>query len=387
MLLSCKHDGIVGYHDFFLDTDGDENIVICLVMEFCDGGDLWEKIAAARRAPVAEPPPWRAGCCSWCRRCGTCTRGASCTVTSSPRTSSSPRRARSSSSAIVRDRSRGHVGRRREDAGGHPDYMAPEVLEGGRTRRGGRVLARRHPDAMCASFPKMLAMYLGQGKQLGGRRRPSRWPHGGSWSRRWWRDEARRPSLMDWRARRLVARSAHLEGVSPQQSSPHPCQCRSRTRRRAAAARGHGRAEGQVGWRHRLSRWRQTRAAASSSSSGRPAARVDGYRARQRSTPLQDATGDPHLSSPSPKRRRVGSTASRRYWRRRATSRSRLTTLDAHTWYEFKVVAHNAEGESPASPPRSQSRRLDRRRRPTRRRPTRRRPTRLTRAEWSAAPS
>ena len=56
VLLSCKHDGIVGYHDFFLDTDGDENIVICLVMEFCDGGDLWEKIAAARRAHWARGP-------------------------------------------------------------------------------------------------------------------------------------------------------------------------------------------------------------------------------------------------------------------------------------------------------------------------------------------
>ena len=54
VLLSCHHDGIVGYHDFFLDTDGDENIVICLVMEFCDGGDLWEKIAAARRSSMSS---------------------------------------------------------------------------------------------------------------------------------------------------------------------------------------------------------------------------------------------------------------------------------------------------------------------------------------------
>ena len=56
VLLSCHHDGIVGYHDFFLDTDGDENIVICLVMEFCDGGDLWEKIAAARRSHTKLNP-------------------------------------------------------------------------------------------------------------------------------------------------------------------------------------------------------------------------------------------------------------------------------------------------------------------------------------------
>ena len=61
VLLSCHHDGIVGYHDFFLDTDGDENIVICLVMEFCDGGDLWEKIATARREHTALQPADVAG--------------------------------------------------------------------------------------------------------------------------------------------------------------------------------------------------------------------------------------------------------------------------------------------------------------------------------------
>ena len=61
VLLSCHHDGIVGYHDFFLDTDGDENIVICLVMEFCDGGDLWEKIANARRSQTPLEPPLVAG--------------------------------------------------------------------------------------------------------------------------------------------------------------------------------------------------------------------------------------------------------------------------------------------------------------------------------------
>ena len=61
VLLSCHHEGIVGYHDFFLDTDGDDNIVICLVMEFCDGGDLWEKIAAARRSHKPLAPPLVAG--------------------------------------------------------------------------------------------------------------------------------------------------------------------------------------------------------------------------------------------------------------------------------------------------------------------------------------
>jgi serine/threonine protein kinase len=61
VLLSCHHDGIVGYHDFFLDSDSDENIVICLVMEFCDEGDLWERIAAARRAHTPLPPSLVAG--------------------------------------------------------------------------------------------------------------------------------------------------------------------------------------------------------------------------------------------------------------------------------------------------------------------------------------
>ena len=61
VLLSCHHDGIVAYHDFFLDTDSDENIVICLVMEFCDSGDLWEKIANARRSHTPLEPQLVAG--------------------------------------------------------------------------------------------------------------------------------------------------------------------------------------------------------------------------------------------------------------------------------------------------------------------------------------
>ena len=61
VLLSCHHDGIVSYHDFFLDTDSDENIVICLVMEFCDSGDLWEKIANARRSHTPLAPALVAG--------------------------------------------------------------------------------------------------------------------------------------------------------------------------------------------------------------------------------------------------------------------------------------------------------------------------------------
>ena len=104
-------------------------IVICLIMEHCDGGDLWEKIAAARRAQTALEPATVAGwalqvrpartpavrplprhaceiarcnttmpptACSTRRvspslspRCAICTRARSCTATSSPRTSSS----------------------------------------------------------------------------------------------------------------------------------------------------------------------------------------------------------------------------------------------------------------------------------------------------------
>ena len=57
VLLSCHHEGVVGYHDFFLDTDADENIVICLLMEFCDGGDLWERIALVRREQTVLQAP------------------------------------------------------------------------------------------------------------------------------------------------------------------------------------------------------------------------------------------------------------------------------------------------------------------------------------------
>lgn len=61
LLLACHHEGIVGYHDFFLDSDDDDNIVICLLMEFCDGGDLWERIATAQREGAAVAPVVAAG--------------------------------------------------------------------------------------------------------------------------------------------------------------------------------------------------------------------------------------------------------------------------------------------------------------------------------------
>ena len=32
VLLSCNHVNITAYHDFFLDSDSEENIVICLLM-------------------------------------------------------------------------------------------------------------------------------------------------------------------------------------------------------------------------------------------------------------------------------------------------------------------------------------------------------------------
>ena len=62
VLLACNHINITAYHDFFLDSDADENIVICLLMEFCSGGDLWERIAEAQREhtvlPAAQSTGW-----------------------------------------------------------------------------------------------------------------------------------------------------------------------------------------------------------------------------------------------------------------------------------------------------------------------------------------
>jgi len=62
VLLSCNHVNITAYHDFFLDSDSEENIVICLLMEYCSGGDLWERIAAAQRErkvlPAAQSAGW-----------------------------------------------------------------------------------------------------------------------------------------------------------------------------------------------------------------------------------------------------------------------------------------------------------------------------------------
>ena len=62
VLMSVAHAGIVGYRDFFLDSDSEENIVICLLMEYCSGGDLWERIAAAQRErkvlPAAQSAGW-----------------------------------------------------------------------------------------------------------------------------------------------------------------------------------------------------------------------------------------------------------------------------------------------------------------------------------------
>lgn len=48
VLRRCSHRGIIGYRDFSLASGYDENIIICLLMEFCDGGDLWEQVASAR---------------------------------------------------------------------------------------------------------------------------------------------------------------------------------------------------------------------------------------------------------------------------------------------------------------------------------------------------
>jgi serine/threonine protein kinase len=44
VLRRCSHIGIIGYRDFCLVSGSDNGIVICLLMEFYDGGDVWERV-------------------------------------------------------------------------------------------------------------------------------------------------------------------------------------------------------------------------------------------------------------------------------------------------------------------------------------------------------
>ena len=93
MLLSCEHPGIVSYRDFFLDEDEDAadaeadsgggrggggasgassaQLAVCIVMEYCDSGDLWERIVAAQRGELPLPSAvWRPWFVEMCEALG-----------------------------------------------------------------------------------------------------------------------------------------------------------------------------------------------------------------------------------------------------------------------------------------------------------------------------
>ena len=171
VLLSCHHDGIVGYHDFFLDTDSDENIVICLVMELCDAGDLWEKIANARRSHTSLEPALVAGY----------TLQLVAALRYLHARNILHRDIKPENVFLTDD---GHVAKlgdfglatATEDLDqeqsktqvGTPDYMAPEVLEGRPYSAPADVfsLGATVYAMVCSSFPKMLALHLGKGGPL-----------------------------------------------------------------------------------------------------------------------------------------------------------------------------------------------------------------------------
>ena len=166
------HAGIVGYRDFFLDSDSEDNIVICLLMEHCADGDLWEPIAAAQRKKATMD---MARCTVWLLQLIAALRylhardvlhrdikpenifltqdGVVCKL---------------GDFGLAKVSSGEHVAQQANTQCGTPDYMAPEVLEGSEYSRpadvfslGGVVYA-----LVCSHLPKMLAMKLGQGKAL-----------------------------------------------------------------------------------------------------------------------------------------------------------------------------------------------------------------------------
>ena len=172
VLMSVAHAGIVGYRDFFLDSDSEDNIVICLLMEHCADGDLWEPIAAAQRKKATMD---MARCTVWLLQLIAALRylhardvlhrdikpenifltqdGVVCKL---------------GDFGLAKVSSGEHVAQQANTQCGTPDYMAPEVLEGSEYSRpadvfslGGVVYA-----LVCSHLPKMLAMKLGQGKAL-----------------------------------------------------------------------------------------------------------------------------------------------------------------------------------------------------------------------------
>ena len=171
VLLSCNHVNITAYHDFFLDSDSDENIVICLLMEFCSGGDLWERIAAAQRErkvlPAAQSAGWLLqiiAALRYLHSCGIMHRDVkpeNIFITEED--------------AVVK---LGDFGLAKDDTNsgpsnattqcGTPDYMAPEVLEGRPYEAAADIfsLGAVLYALITSRFPKMLALHVSQGKPL-----------------------------------------------------------------------------------------------------------------------------------------------------------------------------------------------------------------------------
>jgi len=343
VLLSCHHTGIVGYHDFFLDTDSDENIVICLVMEFCDGGDLWDKIANARRAHTPLEPPLVAG---WLLQLVSALRYLH--ARSILHRDIKPENVFLTEEGVVAKLGDFGLATATEDLDqgsaktqvGTPDYMAPEVLEGRPYAGPADVfsLGATLYAMVCSSFPKMLALHLGQGKPLD-------WPAAAEAMPLWKPlvermlaiDEDARPSLDEIGVIAAgLPESQSLEGVSLQA--------------KVAATLPVPSSDGQ--------------AAANAPAMAPPAAAAPPPIPSRPSQPC--ATDIRHdqlvlLWEPPPSDDVVaayqvlaqmsGAGGFRTLLEDTKSSQPivRLDRLSERTWYEFKVVALNATGTSPAS--------------------------------------
>jgi serine/threonine protein kinase len=169
VLLACHHVNITAYHDFFLDSDSDENIVICLLMEFCAGGDLWERIAAAQRKrevlPAAQSTGWLLqiiAALRYLHSCGILHRDVkpeNIFIT------------QEDSVVKLGDFGLAKGGETAQEGNattqcGTPDYMAPEVLEGKVYTSAADVfsLGAVLYALITSRFPKMLALHLGQAR-------------------------------------------------------------------------------------------------------------------------------------------------------------------------------------------------------------------------------
>jgi serine/threonine protein kinase len=170
VLLSCNHVNITAYHDFFLDSDSDENIVICLLMEFCSGGDLWERIAAAQRErkvlPVAQSAGWLLqiiAALRYLHSCGIMHRDVkpeNIFITEEDAV------VKLGDFGLAKDGNEGPSNATTQC--GTPDYMAPEVLEGRPYEAAADIfsLGAVLYALITSRFPKMLALHVSQGKPL-----------------------------------------------------------------------------------------------------------------------------------------------------------------------------------------------------------------------------